>query len=261
MGDKIVRKLSKTPLCGVYQIENTINNKKYIGQSIDIERRWNQHRYGKGSIILRNAINKHGINNFEFTILESIPIGNRDKMIDELTLIEEKWLSKEKPFLRENGYNINKSAKVNIPIERPEGYGEMISKIKIDNNHCGKATVQYDLEGNLIKVWKSAAQIERVLGFKAENISACCLRKNKSSKGFIWRFKWDLVSKYDIINLKIKKGASKTIEQKTLDGKVIRVFDSLTAASNFTNIHYTYISKVCTKKQKTAGGFKWSYHE
>ena len=53
-------------------IKCKINNKVYIGQSIDIERRWDQHKYGKGNIILRNAIQKYGLDNFEFLILEEI---------------------------------------------------------------------------------------------------------------------------------------------------------------------------------------------
>ena len=30
---------------GIYCIENKINNKKYIGQSIHIHRRWSEHKY------------------------------------------------------------------------------------------------------------------------------------------------------------------------------------------------------------------------
>ncbi len=32
------RRLNPTPICGIYSITNNINNKIYIGQSIDIER-------------------------------------------------------------------------------------------------------------------------------------------------------------------------------------------------------------------------------
>ena len=30
-------------MVGIYSITNTINNKKYIGQSVDIKQRWRQH--------------------------------------------------------------------------------------------------------------------------------------------------------------------------------------------------------------------------
>ena len=31
-------------MIGIYMITNTITNKKYIGQSIDIEKRWRTHK-------------------------------------------------------------------------------------------------------------------------------------------------------------------------------------------------------------------------
>lgn len=33
-------------MIGIYCIENKINHKCYIGQAIDIERRWSQHKNG-----------------------------------------------------------------------------------------------------------------------------------------------------------------------------------------------------------------------
>lgn len=36
---------SKHPLCGVYSIRNILNNKVYVGSSIDIKKRWTGHKY------------------------------------------------------------------------------------------------------------------------------------------------------------------------------------------------------------------------
>lgn len=52
-----------------------------------------------------------------------------------------------------------------------------------------KAVLQYDLEGNLIKEWKSAKEVERILGYSNVGISQCCRGLLKKSKGYIWRFK------------------------------------------------------------------------
>ena len=63
--------MSKDRSIGIYKITNIINNKCYIGQSINIERRFEEHKHTKKtSKYLRNAINKYGLNNFTFEILE-----------------------------------------------------------------------------------------------------------------------------------------------------------------------------------------------
>ena len=60
--------------CGIYMIENLVNGKIYIGQGLDIEKRWKDHKYGlRGNYHenkhLQNAWNKYGEDNFEFTII------------------------------------------------------------------------------------------------------------------------------------------------------------------------------------------------
>ena len=36
--------MTDKPITGIYSIQNKINKKRYIGQSIDIERRWSQEK-------------------------------------------------------------------------------------------------------------------------------------------------------------------------------------------------------------------------
>lgn len=61
---------------GIYKIENIINNKVYIGSSIDIEKRFYKHLWmlRKGvhdNNYLQNSFNEHGEENFKFSIIES----------------------------------------------------------------------------------------------------------------------------------------------------------------------------------------------
>ncbi len=57
-------------------------------------------------------------------------------------------------------------------------------------NHVKKSkpVLQYTLDGELVREWPSARECERN-GFESKNISACCLGKRKSHKGFVWCFK------------------------------------------------------------------------
>jgi group I intron endonuclease len=60
--------------CGVYEIINTINGKRYVGSSVNIRTRWNYHkgrlrRDCHSNYHLQNAWNKYGSNAFEFRVL------------------------------------------------------------------------------------------------------------------------------------------------------------------------------------------------
>lgn len=52
-----------------------------------------------------------------------------------------------------------------------------------------KPTLQYDLNGNLIKEWDFAKQAAIELGLSYQSINHCLLGKSKTSFGFIWKYK------------------------------------------------------------------------
>lgn len=70
--------LSKTVvvinMVGIYKITNLINQKSYIGQSIHIERRWQEHCRPSASSIIAKAIRKYSQENFSFEILEECDV-------------------------------------------------------------------------------------------------------------------------------------------------------------------------------------------
>lgn len=66
--------MKPTPMCGVYQIRNTVNGKVYIGSSKNIERRFVDHKLAlrKGahhSVTLQRAWKKYGGDVFEFSVI------------------------------------------------------------------------------------------------------------------------------------------------------------------------------------------------
>lgn len=57
------------------------------------------------------------------------------------------------------------------------------------NNTNSKKVLQYDLSGFLIKEWNSTGEVGRELKISQGNISSCCLGKQKTAYGYIWKYK------------------------------------------------------------------------
>jgi group I intron endonuclease len=83
---------------GCYILNNTKSNKKYVGQSIHIERRIRQHSDAISKNVIHKAINSVGFNNFSINIWEC-----KKEDLDEL----EEFLISEIGTLVPNGYNVS----------------------------------------------------------------------------------------------------------------------------------------------------------
>ncbi len=72
-------------VCGIYKVTNNINQKVYIGQSVDIYSRWNHHKSccknekcHEYNTPFYRALRKYGEDNFTFEILEQCDIEELD---------------------------------------------------------------------------------------------------------------------------------------------------------------------------------------
>lgn len=84
--------------CGIYLITHVENGMRYVGQSVNIERRWYQHSRGCKHQRIGLSILKHGWSAFETSILE---ICDRDNLNDR----ERHWVA-ALDCVSPNGYNL-----------------------------------------------------------------------------------------------------------------------------------------------------------
>lgn len=68
-------------------------------------------------------------------------------------------------------------------------------ELALSNRRCvhtrleGKRILQFTKDGFFVKEWDSIASASRELGFTREGIRDCCLGKQNTSFGFIWKYK------------------------------------------------------------------------
>lgn len=114
---------------GIYCITNVVNNKKYIGYSIDITRRWETHKRDlrnnkHENSHLQHSYNKYGADAFEYSIIEECEQEN-------LKIREKYWIAFYD--LKNSGYNMSEGG--DGLLNPPEEIGRKISeKLKGENN-------------------------------------------------------------------------------------------------------------------------------
>jgi hypothetical protein len=83
-------------------------------------------------------------------------------------------------------YQLHK--KYNVPIKSIKHHFNH-NNIKWVPKDCRKKILQCDINGNIIKEWDSASEIEKELKFSQSAIGKCCKSIRKTHNGFIWKYK------------------------------------------------------------------------
>ena len=100
--------------CGIYKFTNKNNNKSYIGQSINIEKRFKEHLKAQADSYFHRALIKYGIEEFDFSILEILEPS-------QLNEREKYWIQYYDSF--NNGYNLTLGGEDN-----PSNHKDIVEK-------------------------------------------------------------------------------------------------------------------------------------
>lgn len=251
--------MAKEKICGIYRIENLINHKSYIGQSVDIYKRWQDHiwaldnKYHNNKHLMR-AWHKYKEHNFQFTIIQQCNINELDQQ-------EIFWIDYYDAYY--NGYNQTK------------GGDGCLGKIWTEEeiSRVSRSVYQIDLNGAIIKLWPSIPYAGRVLDINHRQIWNCankharyCTNKSgtkkyptttKTAGGYIWVYE-DELDNFDISCYKSNL-VSYPVYQYDLNWNLIKQWSSAEAVKEI-GYQPTTVRGVCQGKYMTTYGYLWTYN-
>ena len=244
----------------IYKITNQKNGMVYIGSSIEVERRWRQHKEASinekdhhYNYPLMIAFREFGIANFTFEVIDTLP--DHQAMIKA----EHDWIVKENCVVP-NGYN--QTHQTDSPLLDPA-----IAKKMSDTKRAkyGKRVCEIDEGKNILEIWDSLAEAGEKTGLDRFKISDVCNGKRLTTGNRIFRF----LDEADNILIPVEKvnqvqanritKASKKVVKMTLEGEILQVYDSIALAAADTGCDSSAISKVCRGQRNKCGGFKWEF--
>ena len=225
----------------IYKIQNKINNKIYIGQTVNFKKRINQHKNirknekNSKNQIIDKAIQKYGKENFTYEIIDC---ANNQEEID----------IKERTYIQK--YDCIK----------PKGYNILIGGRSQQGSWNMKEVNMYDLNGNFLEKFECSRVLsEKYLKYKEQGIKKSC-RTKTYYKDRIFRYS---NGDYSNLNIKIIKESAraKKVFQYDLKGNFINEFKSVIDASKKTNTNRTSISLCLNGTYQIANGYMWFYEK
>mgnify|MGYP004621963407 FL=1 len=279
----------KEIIVGIYKITNLLNNKCYVGQSINIYRRWRAHRCANDAYPLHAAMKKYGVENFSFEILEECNV-------DKLNEKESYYIQKLQPeYNCDCGGNAHRvpqklnSEKVNRIIQAiKNGYSHIdianefnISKDTVRDINVGRTwrqdNIEYPIRVNKFDGRRNKHRCPicgEIISYNKQ-LCFCCKQRNRYAR-YLKSKKHKRHVKRIVLNARknilTQKACSKKkrVSMFSKEGDKLFSFNSLSEAANYLAEQNLcskksmsgvrgHISSVCKGKRKTAYGFVWKY--
>jgi group I intron endonuclease len=222
----------------IYLIKNTISSKCYVGQTIqkNVKNRWRAHKNMHGTI-LASAFAKHGIENFEFSVITEAP----NEKLDEMEMFEIETRNTITPY----GYNIESGGNSRKIVHVSSKMKMRVAKLGENNHNFGKPRSEETRQKiGLAHIGKTHTE---------ETKELISLKKKGTNMGENNPF----FNRNHTPETKAKLGTA--VDKYTKDGEFLETFSTVTFAAQSVSIDRRYVTACLIGRQKTAGGFSWKY--
>ena len=261
----------------IYKITNKLNGKSYIGKTNDLEKRWRYHLYAlerNGQTPLYRAMRKYGVENFEFSVIETIECGSKEELNQRLCELEKHYIENYQTK-SPNGYNLtdggeglsgmkfSKSHRKKIADalkgrtkteEHRQKLSEIRKRLKIPPPNKGKRLSE-----------ETKAKISRAKKGQAAGEKNPFYSKKHSPEFIEWikeyNRQWAQENYEHLVKSQPNRIAVHMRDKET--GEIIQTFDSLKQAAKWIAENTKYkgdvstISDVIKGKKELAYGYKW----
>lgn len=256
---------TKYKVCTIYAIYNKITGKIYIGQTIlSPTKRWHDHFTNAKNKGKRNyfqlAIMKYGWDNFEKYVIwqyQCKSIHESTSMI--LNCREIYFIKLFKSSNRSFGYNSTNGGNTGYTYYVGD-QNKIVCPIQ-NGAYKSRACLQFDLNFNLIKEWKSAADAGRELLISDSQIRDCCDRNQHTCNNYVWVWKDLYTSDYfkkHLIKTNIVS-SEKAVFQYNFLGEFIKEWHSASQAAIENGWDKSLVSGAANGKTPQCKGFVWIY--
>lgn len=143
-------------------------------------------------------------------------------------------------------------------------YGTKVERVAASNR---VEVCQYDLSGQLVKVWNGSRRAAEALGIDSSNIVKCCKGKMKYVGGYVWRNVGDAFDKYPlptpkkVKEVKVKQPTAYDVKVNQYDreGNLIASYPTIYEAERNTRSYRQMILKCCRGDAVTSGKCIWRF--
>lgn len=223
----------------IYRAYCLITKKSYIGQtSISVDHRKNQHLWSSFNendsswhLYFHKAIRKYGIDNFEWSTLETITSDSKENLYECLDNLEIKYIQQYDSYY--NGYNLTLGGNA--------------------ARYSAKKITIYNSNGQVLSYFNSAKEVAQHFNISEDIVRVICRKEQQ----FLYKNKVRYIIRYSDYNLTRQEveyikslNYSNVVKMYDLSGTLLNIYESCKEISEIYNVGDYNIQSCCTRVSK-----------